>query len=64
MQGQESINFQDVLCQMVDMISPKDANTINLVDMLKPEKRLISGSYLSIYGYLLSGFDMLSKWTV
>jgi len=46
--GQESINFQDVLCQMVDMISPKDANSINLADMLKPEKRLISGVLFDI----------------
>lgn len=41
--GQESINFSDVLCQMLDMVSPADTNNITLKDLLRPDKRMISG---------------------
>lgn len=41
--GQESINFSDVLCQMLDMVSPADTNKITLNDLLRPDKRMISG---------------------
>lgn len=41
--GQESINFHDVLCQMIDMIAPKNMNAITIADMIKPDKRMISG---------------------
>ena len=43
MQGQEGIDFQDVLCQMVDMICPVDSQSITLGDLTKPSKRHISG---------------------
>jgi serine/threonine-protein phosphatase 2A regulatory subunit B'' len=46
--GQESINFQDVLCQMIDMISPADQFAITLEDMTKPDKRMISGVLFDI----------------
>ena len=42
-QGQEGIDFQDVLCQMVDMICPVDSQSITLGDLTKPSKRHISG---------------------
>ncbi len=42
-QGQESINFHDVLCQMIDMIAPQDLAAITIGDMIKPDKRMISG---------------------
>jgi len=41
--GQESINFNDVLCQMLDMVSPLDTNNITLTDLLRVDKRMISG---------------------
>jgi serine/threonine-protein phosphatase 2A regulatory subunit B'' len=41
--GQESINFHDVLCQMIDMIAPEDLAAITIHDMIKPDKRMISG---------------------
>lgn len=41
--GQESINFEDVLCQMLDMVSPQDTSRITLADLTRPDKRLISG---------------------
>lgn len=41
--GQESILFQDVMCQMIDMISPIDANSVVMKDLLKPDKIRISG---------------------
>jgi serine/threonine-protein phosphatase 2A regulatory subunit B'' len=42
-QGQEPINFKDVLCQMVDMVKPVDATSITLKDLTKPDKRQASG---------------------
>lgn len=42
--GQESINFHDVLCQMIDMISPRDLAAITIQDLAKPDKRMISGA--------------------
>ena len=41
--GQEPINFQDVLCQMIDMIHPVDTQSITLSDFTRPDKRHISG---------------------
>lgn len=41
--GQEPINFQDVLCQMIDMIHPVDTQAITLHDVTRPDKRHISG---------------------
>eukprot|EP01031_Cornospumella_fuschlensis_P027516 gene27516-33235_t len=41
--GQESINFEDVLCQMMDMVHPEDTHAINLHDLVRPDKRMISG---------------------
>jgi hypothetical protein len=41
--GQESINFQDVLCQMLDMVAPLDPFAITIEDLIRPDKRLISG---------------------
>lgn len=45
--GQESINFEDVLCQMMDMVSPSNPTSITLDDLLRPDKRMISGKCLS-----------------
>ena len=42
--GQETIHFCDVLCQLVDLISPKDPRAITLQDLIyPPEKRQLSG---------------------
>jgi serine/threonine-protein phosphatase 2A regulatory subunit B'' len=46
--GQESINFVDVLCQMIDMIDPKDPNAITLADLTKPDKVHISGTLFDV----------------
>lgn len=43
--GQESINFEDVLCQMLDMVSPQDTSRITLADLIRPDKRMISGKF-------------------
>lgn len=43
-QGQESIQFQDVLCQMIDMVNPKNPQRITIEDMIKPNKRMICGT--------------------
>lgn len=43
LQGQESIQFQDVLCQMIDMVRPKNPLAITLGDMLAPGKRMYCG---------------------
>lgn len=41
--GQESINFEDVLCQMMDMVHPEDTNAVTIYDLIRPDKRMISG---------------------
>eukprot|EP00596_Hydrurales_sp_CCMP1899_P001008 CAMPEP_0119051740 /NCGR_PEP_ID=MMETSP1177-20130426/73263_1 /TAXON_ID=2985 /ORGANISM="Ochromonas sp, Strain CCMP1899" /LENGTH=293 /DNA_ID=CAMNT_0007031057 /DNA_START=1273 /DNA_END=2151 /DNA_ORIENTATION=+ len=41
--GQEGINFKDVLCQMLDMIAPVDNQSIILNDLIKQDKRHVSG---------------------
>ena len=41
--GQEAIHFRDVLCQLIDLIGPKDPLAITLDDLLAPDKRHISG---------------------
>ena len=41
--GQEAVLFEDVLCQMIDMIAPPDPNAITLEDMTRPEAREASG---------------------
>lgn len=41
--GQESINFQDVLCQMMDMVSPVNPTAITIEDLTRLDKRMISG---------------------
>lgn len=46
--GQESIHFEDVLCQMVDMIKPVNSQAITLQDLLKPDKRMISGTLFDV----------------
>ena len=46
--GQESINFNDVLCQMIDMIAPDDQFGITLKDMIRPTKMLFSGVLFDI----------------
>lgn len=48
MQGQESIQFQDVLCQMIDMVAPKNPLRITIEDMIKPNKRMICGVLFDI----------------
>jgi hypothetical protein len=42
-QGQESIQFQDVLCQMIDMVRPKNPLAITIEDMMPPSKRMYCG---------------------
>ena len=46
--GQESINFADVLCQMIDMIDPIDPNAITLADLTKPDKIQFSGTLFDV----------------
>ncbi|KAJ1427044.1 hypothetical protein B484DRAFT_330142 [Ochromonadaceae sp. CCMP2298] len=46
--GQESIQFQDVLCQMLDMVAPGDPKALTIEDMIKPNKRLICGVLFDI----------------
>lgn len=41
--GQDSVNFPDVLCQMMDLINPKDDTALKLSDFTKPDKRAVSG---------------------
>ena len=42
--GQEEILFKDVLCQLVDLIDPKDPRAITIHDLTyPPEKRALSG---------------------
>jgi serine/threonine-protein phosphatase 2A regulatory subunit B'' len=41
--GQESINFQDILCQMMDMVAPAVPTAITIEDLIRPDKRMISG---------------------
>ena len=55
-QGQEGIEFQDVLCQMVDMICPLDSQSITLSDLTKPNKRHISGesSFGTVIDHIIS----------
>jgi hypothetical protein len=43
LQGQESIQFQDVLCQMIDMVRPKNPLAITIEDMMPPSKRMYCG---------------------
>jgi hypothetical protein len=47
-QGQESILFEDVLCQMMDMINPVVKAVLSIEDMIKPDKRIISGVLFDI----------------
>jgi hypothetical protein len=42
-QGQESIHFQDVLCQMIDMVRPRNPLAITIEDMMPPSKRMYCG---------------------
>lgn len=53
-QGQESIHFQDVLCQMIDMVAPKNPLAITLEDMVKPNKRMICGTYNTVLTVILT----------
>jgi hypothetical protein len=41
--GQETIQFRDVLCQMLDMLNPKDTTAITLKDFCSPDKRRAGG---------------------
>ena len=41
--GQDSVNFPDVLCQMMDLINPEDDTALKLSDFTKPDKRAVSG---------------------
>jgi len=50
LQGQESIQFQDVLCQMIDMVNPKNPQRITIEDMIKPNKRMICGKFVCFVG--------------
>ncbi len=45
--GQESINFQDVLCQMMDMVAPAIPTAITMEDLIRPDKKMISGTYFA-----------------
>lgn len=41
--SQEGVPFQDVLCQLVDLIDPADPRNLTLKDFTRPEKRPLSG---------------------
>lgn len=41
--GQEAIEFGDVLCQLVDLIDPVDPRAITVADLLKADKRSLTG---------------------
>jgi serine/threonine-protein phosphatase 2A regulatory subunit B'' len=42
--GQEQVLFKDILCQLVDLIDPKNPRAITIDDLIyPPEKRLLSG---------------------
>lgn len=41
--GQDSVQFSDVLCQMIDLINPQDEQALRLSDFTKPDKRAVSG---------------------
>jgi hypothetical protein len=43
LQGQDTVSFADVMCQMIDMISPDDQHAITLEDLLRPNKIAYSG---------------------
>ena len=46
--GQESVNFADVMCQMMDMISPQDDTALRLRDFTRPTKKAVSGVLFDI----------------
>ena len=46
--GQEPIEFGDVLCQLVDLIDPKDPCAITLADLTKPDKLMLSGTLFDV----------------
>ena len=46
--GQDSVNFPDVLCQMIDLINPEDDTALKLSDFTKADKRGISGVLFDI----------------
>ena len=41
--GQEAIEFSDVLCQLIDLINPVDPRAITVTDLIKPDKRPLTG---------------------
>lgn len=41
--GQETVSFQDVLCQMLDMLAPDDPQNLKIKDFLRPNKIQLSG---------------------
>jgi len=41
--GQEAIPFQDVFCQLVDLLAPKDPRAITIEDLIRPERRQVAG---------------------
>jgi serine/threonine-protein phosphatase 2A regulatory subunit B'' len=46
--GQESVNFSDVMCQMMDMIAPQDDQALQLRDFTRPTKKAVSGVLFDI----------------
>jgi serine/threonine-protein phosphatase 2A regulatory subunit B'' len=41
--GVECVPFQDVLCQLIDLIDPADSQALTLRDLLRADKRMQSG---------------------
>jgi serine/threonine-protein phosphatase 2A regulatory subunit B'' len=46
--GQESVSFQDVLCQMLDMLCPEDPLNLTIKDFLRPNKIQLSGTIFDV----------------
>ena len=47
--GHELVPFEDVLCQMLDMLKPSDkSNGLRIEDFLLPDKIKIAGKCVSI----------------
>lgn len=46
--GQESVSFQDVLCQMLDMLCPDDPLNLTIKDFLRPNKVQLSGTIFDV----------------
>ena len=61
--GHELVPFEDVLCQMLDMLKPKNkSGSLKLQDFLQTDKIKIAG--MSSLGLLLEGYARLAAHTI